>query len=121
MHPRNLGEIQHADGYAKVVGSCDDTMEIWLKTRNDTISKATFSTDGCGPSIASGSVFTEMAPGKTIKEAYQISENDILEALGGLPEASKHCAVLAADTLKAAIKDYLAMKREPWKKAYRNV
>ena len=121
VHPRNLGEIQHADGYAKVVGSCEDTMEIWLKTRDDTIAKATFSTDGCGPSIASGSIITEMAAGKTIKEAYKISGNKVLEALGGLPEESRHCAVLAADTLKAAIKDYLALKREPWKKAYRNI
>ncbi|MBN1177257.1 MAG: iron-sulfur cluster assembly scaffold protein [Dehalococcoidales bacterium] len=121
VHPRNLGDMQNADGFARVTGPCGDTMEIWLKTRNDTVAQVTFLTDGCGPSIASGSMVTELAGGKTIREAYKISGNDVLEALGGLPEESKHCAVLAADTLKTAIKDYLALKREPWKKAYRNV
>jgi len=120
VNPRNLGEIQHADGFARVTGPCDDTMEIWLKVNNDTVNKAMFSTDGCGPSIASGSMVTEMARGKNIREAYKICGKDILEAMGGLPEESEHCAVLAADTLKAAIRDYLAMKREPWKKAYRD-
>ena len=113
--------MENADGFAKVTGRCGDTMEIWLRTRNDTINQVNFSTDGCGPSIASGSMVTELAAGKSVREAYKISGNDVLEALGGLPEESRHCAVLAADTLKAAIKDYLALKREPWKKAYRNV
>ncbi len=113
--------MPNADGFARVVGPCDDTMEVWLKTNNDTVKKATFLTDGCGPSIASGSMVTEMASGKSILEAYKISGNDVMEALGGLPEESEHCALLAADTLKAAIKDYMALKREPWKKAYRDV
>ena len=120
MSPRNLGDMPGADGYARVIGTCDDTMEIWLKADNDIVRMVTFLTDGCGPSIASGSVVTEIAKGKSVREAYKISGKDVLEALGGLPEESEHCAFLAADTLKAAIKDYLAMKREPWKKAYRN-
>lgn len=121
INPRNLGEAQGADGFARVTGSCGDTMEIWLKVKNDVINKATFITDGCGPSIASGSMITEMANGKNIREALIIGRQDVLTALGGLPEESEHCALLAANTLKAAIRDYLAMKREPWKKAYRKL
>jgi len=119
MNPRNLGELEDADGFGRVTGSCGDTMEIWLKVKDGTIAQATFLTDGCGTSIASGSMTTEMAKGRTLAEARKISQENILNALGGLPQESQHCALLAANTLKEAIKDYLAMKREPWKKDYR--
>jgi nitrogen fixation NifU-like protein len=119
MNPRNLGELDDADGFAKVIGPCGDTMEIWLKVKDGTIAQATFLTDGCGTSIASGSMTTEMAKGRTLAEARKISQENVLNALGGLPQESQHCALLAANTLKEAIKDYLAMKREPWKKDYR--
>ena len=119
MKPRNLGDMGDADGFAKVIGSCGDSMEIWLKVKNGTIANASFLTDGCGTSIASGSMVTEIARGKSISEARRISQQDVLSALGGLPEESEHCALLAADTLKEAIRDYLLMEREPWKKAYR--
>ena len=119
MNPRNLGEIQDDDGFARVTGPCGDTMEIWLKVKNDNIDQATFFTDGCGTSIASGSMVTEMAKGKSIAEAQKLTQRHVLDALGGLPEESEHCALLAANTLKAAIRDYMAMKREPWKKTYR--
>ena len=118
MNPRNLGDMDDADGFGRVTGSCGDTMEIWLKVRAGTIAKANFLTDGCGTSIASGSMVTELAKGKNIAKALKISQEDVLKALGGLPEESQHCALLAADTLKAAIKNYLALQREPWKKAY---
>lgn len=119
MAPRNLGVMQHADGYASLTGSCGDTMEIWLKVIDDTIANAIFMTDGCGPSIASGSMVTEIARGKSLSEAREVSQQDVLDALGGLPDESKHCALLATHTLKAAITDYMATKREPWKRAYR--
>ena len=119
MNPRNVGDMADADGFAKVTGPCGDSMEIRLKVNNDTIVGATFMTDGCGTTIASGSIVTEMAKEKNIIEARKISQQDILNALGGLPEESQHCALLAANTLKAAIRDYLAMKKEPWKRAYR--
>jgi nitrogen fixation NifU-like protein len=119
MNPRNLGEIQDADGFARVTGPCGDTMEIWLKVKNDRIDRASFFTDGCGTSIASGSMVTEMVKGKSITEARKITRCDVLDALGGLPEESEHCALLAANTLKAAVRDCMAMKREPWRKAYR--
>ena len=119
MKPRNLRSIEDADGFAKVTGSCGDTIKMWLKVKNNTITDATFLTDGCGTSVASGSIVTEMAKGKSILESQKITQQDALDALGGLPEESTHCALLAADTLKAAIRDYSAVKNEPWRKAYR--
>lgn len=119
MNPRNTGSLDNADGYAKVTGSCGDTMEIWLKIKDDIIRDASFMTDGCSTSNASGSMVTEMVKGRTAGEAQRISQRDILDALDGLPEDSEHCALLASNTLKGAIRDYLAMKREPWKKTYR--
>jgi len=119
MNPRNAGDMEDADGFARVTGPCGDTMEIWLKVKNGTIANATFMTDGCGTSIASGSIVTELAKGKSVSEARRISQQNVLSALGGLPEESEHCALLSANTLEEAIRDYLAMKKEPWKKAYR--
>jgi len=119
MNPRNVGIMQDADGFARVTGPCGDTMEIWLEVKDGTIANATFMTDGCGTSTASGSMVTELVKGKIVSEAQKIGQQDVLSALGGLPEESEHCALLAANTLKEAIRDYLEMKKEPWKKAYR--
>ena len=119
MAPRNLGVMQDADGFGKLTGPCGDTMEIWLKVNNDVIARAAFMTDGCGPSIASGSMVTELVKGKSISEAQKTTQDDVLDALGDLPDESKHCALLAANTLKAAVRDYVATKREPWKRPYR--
>jgi nitrogen fixation NifU-like protein len=118
LKPRNLGEIPAPDGFGRVTGPCGDTMEIYLKVRDGRVMNASFWTDGCGPSIASGSMVTEMAKRMSISEAQRISQHDVLAALGGLPEESEHCALLAANTLKEAIKDYLAFKKEPWRRAY---
>ena len=119
MNPRNIGHLDDADGFAGIKGPCGDTMQIWVKMKNDSVSDAGFLTDGCGTSIASGSMVTEMAKGKSITECQKISQESVLDALGGLPEDSRHCALLAANTLKEAISDYLTMKRDPWKKTYR--
>jgi len=119
MNPKNVGDMEDADGFASVTGLCGDTMKIWLKVNNGTIARATFFTDGCGTSIASGSMVTEMARGKNVCEAQKISQQNVLYALGGLPEGSEHCALLASNTLKEAANNYLAMKNEPWKRAYR--
>jgi len=118
LNPRNLGEIPAPDGFGRVTGPCGDTMEIYLNVRDGKVSNASFWTDGCGTSIASGSMVTEMAKRMNIGEAQRISQHDVLAALDGLPEESEHCALLAANTLKEAIKDYLAFKKEPWKRAY---
>jgi len=119
MNPRNVGDIEDADGFAKVAGSCGDTMQIWLKVKDNTISDARFVTDGCGTSMAAGSMVTELARGKSVAQVQKISQRDVLSALGGLPEESQHCALLAADTLREAVKDYLTLKNEPWKRAYK--
>jgi len=119
MNPRNVGNTEAADGYASVTGPCGDTMDIWLKVKDDTIVKATFMTDGCGTTIAAGSMVTELAKDNSISQALRTSHKDVLSALEGLPEESKHCALLAANTLRAAAKDYLTLKNEPWKRAYR--
>jgi len=121
LNPRNLGEIQAPDGYGRLTGPCGDTMQICLKTNNGRVENATFWTDGCGPSIACGSMVTEMAKGRSIAEAHRVTQGDILDALGGLPEESRHCALLAANTLKTAMKDYLSCRNEPWKRAYRKM
>jgi len=118
LNPRNLGEIPTPDGFARVTGPCGDTMEIYLKVKDGKVINASFWTDGCGPSIASGSMITELVKRTDISQAHRIGQYDVLTALGGLPEESKHCALLAANTLKEAIKDYLAFKKEPWKRAY---
>jgi len=119
MNPRNVGNIDDADGFAQITGPCGDTMEIWLKVRNNVITQATFLTDGCGTTIAAGSMVTELAKGKSISQALKVSQQDVLNALGGLPQESQHCALLVVNTLKGAVKDYLAFKNEPWKRAYK--
>jgi nitrogen fixation NifU-like protein len=119
MNPRNLGDLEDANGFARVTGPCGDTMSIWIKVNGDTFINASFMTDGCGTTIASGSMVTEMVKGKSISEALKTTQRDVLDALGGLPQESEHCALLAVNTLKAAISDYIAIKEEPWKRAYR--
>lgn len=107
-YPRNIGPMENPDGHARITGPCGDTMEIWLKVKEGRIEKATFLTDGCGPSHACGSMATCLTKGKTVAESAAVSQADILEALKGLPEEVQHCALLAANTLKAACNDYLA-------------
>jgi nitrogen fixation NifU-like protein len=121
QNPRNMGSVPGADGFASITGPCGDTMKVWLKVQNGTIKQATFWTDGCGTSIAAGSMVTELAKGKAITNALRVTQQDVLDALGGLPEDSIHCALLAANTVKEAAKDYLVIKNEPWKRAYRKI
>lgn len=106
LHPRNIGKIKNPDGYGKVTGSCGDTMEMFLTIENNKITKCKFLTDGCGTSIACGSITTELAKGKDIKEAKKITQNVVLKTCGGLPPEDEHCALLASDTLLVAIKNY---------------
>jgi len=119
LNPRNLGRITAPDGFGKITGPCGDTMEIYLKVKGGKVMNASFWTDGCGCSIASGSMVTALAKGKSVLEAQKITQQDVLDALGGLPEDDLHCALLAANTVKEAIRDYLVFKKEPWKRAYK--
>jgi nitrogen fixation NifU-like protein len=119
LRPRNLGDMRGASGFGRITGPCGDTMEIWLRVAGDTVVAATFTTDGCGATVACGSMLTELVRGRSIARTLGISQQDVLDALGGLPEGNKHCALLAVNTLREAIKDYLAFRKEPWKRAYR--
>ncbi len=119
-NPRNVGNIAKCDGFGQDEGECGDTLAIWLSVEKNRISNATFWTDGCGTSIACGSMVTELAKNNSVDEALRISPEIILKALGGLPEDHVHCAVLAANTLKKALDNYLETYRFPWKKAYYN-
>ena len=105
-NPRNMGEISDADGVGKITGTCGDTVQIQIRVENGRISESRFMTDGCGTSIACGSMLTEMITDKTIEEALAITSDDLLRSLGGLPEENVHCSVLAVDTLREAIDDY---------------
>jgi nitrogen fixation NifU-like protein len=111
LNPKNLGKIRNADGFAKIKGPCGDTMQISFKVKDGRLSKIKFMTDGCASSIAAGSMATELAQGKNLEEAAEISQQMILDALKGLPEESIHCALLASNTLKEAIKNYFDSKR----------
>jgi len=105
MNPRHHGTLEVFDGHARITGPCGDTMEFWLLARNGKVEKVSFITDGCGPSLACGSMAACLAEGKRVEDAAGLRQQDILEALGGLPEESEHCALLAANTLKAACED----------------
>ncbi len=110
--PYNMGRLQDFNGHAKITGPCGDTMEFWLQVQDEKIKKVSFITDGCGPSIASGSMTTRLAEGKSLEEVKLINQQDVLKALDGLPEDHEHCALLATNTLKAACEDYLSKEKE---------
>lgn len=108
QNPKNMGEIEDADAVGEAGNPvCGDMMIIYLKIDDNKISEIKFKTFGCAAAIATSSMITEMAEGKSLKEAYNISRDDVAEELGGLPEVKMHCSNLAADALKEAIKDYL--------------
>ena len=118
-HPKNVGEVKDAEGYGKFTGPCGDTMEIYLKIKDDRIYDAKFMTNGCGTTLACGSMVTSLCKGKTVPEAMHITSKDILNKLGGLPEENVHCSVLAANSLKKAIRNYLAEGKDSWKRFYK--
>ena len=111
-NPRNVGEIPDADGVGKVGNpQCGDVMWMYIKVKDDIITDIKFKTFGCGAAIATSSMITEMAKGKSIEEARKISRGDVAEALDGLPPVKMHCSNLAADALVEAIKDYESKHR----------
>jgi nitrogen fixation NifU-like protein len=105
--PQNVGEIPDADAIGEVGNvKCGDVMKIFLKIEDERVKDIKFQTFGCGAAIATSSMVTEMAKGKTLDEALQISNKGVAEALDGLPPQKMHCSNLAADALHAAIDDY---------------
>lgn len=107
MNPHNVGEIEDADGtgtYGSPV--CGDMMQITIKVTDDIITDAKFKTFGCGSAIASSSVATDMIIGKTVEEALALTNQDVLNELGGLPAIKVHCSVLADHAIRSAVYDY---------------
>jgi len=105
--PKNVGFIEDADGVGKVGNaSCGDIMEISLKIDGDVITDAKFRTFGCAAAIASSSVATQIVIGKTLDEALDIKNKDVVETLQGLPPQKIHCSVLAEEAIKKAVEDY---------------
>ena len=112
-NPRNIGEIPDADGVGTVGNPvCGDVMAISIKVEDDRIADIKFKTFGCGAAIATSSMITELARGKTLDEAMEITRGDVAEELGGLPPVKMHCSNLAADALHEAIKDYRKRRGE---------
>ncbi len=113
LSPTRMGEMEQPQGYGKVKGPCGDTIKIFLRIHDERIIDARFVADGCATTMAAGSMACELVIGKDIKDAFKINKEVILESLGGLPEESSHCVLLASNTLKEALTDYLTSKDEP--------
>ncbi len=112
QNPRNVGEIENADGVGHVGNPvCGDIMELYIRVEDGIIIDARFKTFGCGAAIATSSIVTELVKGKNIEEALKISNKAVVEALDGLPPLKMHCSVLAEEALKSAIDDYLARRK----------
>jgi len=111
-NPRNYGAMERPDGYAKITGPCGDTVEIFLRIKHDRIEDIRYTTDGCMTSHAAVSAATVMSKGKALRECININQSKILEHLGGLPDDSKHCALLAAKTFHKALRNYIVGRKE---------
>ena len=108
MHPRTMGDLKDADGVGEVgAAACGDIMKISLKIKDGKIEDARFKTFGCGSAIASSSMATELIKGRSIDEAMNFTNQEVVDALGGLPPVKIHCSVLAEEALKAALEDYI--------------
>jgi len=111
--PQNVGEMKDHDGKGTVGNPiCGDMMSMYIKVKDDKIEDISFKTFGCGAAIATSSMTTELAKGKTLDEAMKISRQDVADALDGLPPVKMHCSNLAADALHEAIKNYREMKEK---------
>ena len=110
-NPRNVGEIENADGVGQVGNAkCGDIMRMTLKIDDGVITDAKFTTFGCGSAIATSSIATEMIKGKPVSEALELSNKAVVEALDGLPARKIHCSVLAEEAIKSALVDYYTRK-----------
>ena len=116
MNPRNVGEIPDANGIGEVGNPvCGDIMKIYLKIADNRIQDVKFNTFGCGSAIASSSMATELIKGKTLEEAWELTNKAVAEALDGLPPIKMHCSVLAEDAVHKAINNYrVSVGLEPW-------
>jgi len=115
-NPRNVGELEDANGVGEVGNAqCGDIMKIYLKIEDNIVKDIKFKTFGCGSAIASSSMATELVKGKTVEEAWKLSNKAVAEALEGLPPVKMHCSVLAEEAIHKAINDYrIKNGMEPW-------
>ncbi len=112
-NPRNMGEMKNADAVGEVGNPvCGDLMYIYIKIKDDRINDISFQTFGCGAAIATSSMITELAKGKTLDEAMKITRDDIAGSLDGLPPIKMHCSNLASDGLRKAIENYRAKQKK---------
>ena len=117
-HPRNLGRLENPDGVGEVGNAkCGDIMKMYLKIEDGIITDVKFNTFGCGSAIATSSMATEMIKGKPVEQALELSNQAVVEALGGLPTHKIHCSVLAEEAVKAAVKDYYDKNGIPYDQA----
>jgi len=106
-NPKNMGDMPDADGVGEVGNpSCGDVMKVFIKVKDNRISDIKFQTFGCVAAVATSSMVTELAKGKTLDDAMKLTRADVAESLGGLPPIKMHCSNLAADALHEAVKDY---------------
>ena len=113
LKPRNVGELPEGetDGYGLVENpSCGDQTKLWISIRSDKIDRIAFKSYGCPAAIATSSMLTDLAKGKTIEQVKRITDDDVVEALGGIPERKKHCSLLGIQALQAAIADWETKK-----------
>jgi nitrogen fixation protein NifU and related proteins len=114
-NPRNAGELSESetDGYGLVGDpSCGDQMKLWISVKAERIEKIAFKSFGCPGAIATSSMLTDLAKGKSIEDARRITDDDVVEALGGIPERKKHCSLLGVQALQAAINDWETRQRD---------
>jgi nitrogen fixation NifU-like protein len=115
LNPRNAGEIDNADGVGEVGNAkCGDIMRMYVRVENDVLVDVKFRTFGCGSAIAASSISTEMLIGKTIDQALEITNKDVVDELGGLPVVKVHCSVLAEQAFKMAIYDYASKNNKTY-------
>lgn len=106
-NPRNVGEIENADGVGEVGNAkCGDIMKMYIKVNDGIISDVKFKTFGCGAAVATSSMATELIKGKSIDDALKLTNKAVVEALDGLPAVKLHCSVLAEQAIKSALADY---------------
>ena len=116
-NPQFCGKMTDADGFARVTGSCGDTMEMYIKVDGERLCEVSYTTDGCGSSSVAGSFTAELATDKAIEEVFSLSGVDVLKEIGSFPEAEEHCAYLAVQTLQEALNAYMVAQARKEKMA----
>ncbi|PID72295.1 MAG: iron-sulfur cluster assembly scaffold protein [Desulfobulbus propionicus] len=106
-NPRFNGRMEDHDSYGRITGVCGDTMEMYLKVKDNRVTDVSYATDGCGSSNVAGSFAAEISIGKTIEEVFDLTGEDVLKKIGHFPEAEEHCAYLAIKTVQEAVNQYM--------------